>query len=220
MNPQLLALLIFLGILLVLIGISELLYQFFKLKAETSRKFLHVSGGLTCLLLPTFFNSHWWILALTTSAFLLLLSTFIMNMLQSVHKTKRKSIGSVIFPIPVYCCFLAASSLHNNLLFYLPVSLLAISDTSAEIAGTRWGYFTKQFFNGQKTLAGTLAFFGTAILICFCWLWYYDLPVQSIIAGAFVISIFASLAELFTLKGWDNLTIPLIAGVIIWVIIK
>lgn len=220
MNPQLLALLIFLGILLVLIGISELLYRFFKLPAESSRKFLHVSGGLTCLLLPRFFTSHWWVLALTFSAFLLLLITYLMNLLQSVHKTKRNSIGSIIFPIPVYCCFLAADSLHNDLFFYLPVSLLAISDTSAEIAGTRWGHLTKQFFNGQKTLAGTLAFFGTALLICFGWLWYYNLSVQEMIVGTLVISIVASLAELLTLKGWDNLTIPVITGIIIWIFIK
>ncbi len=220
MNPQLLALLIFLGILLLLIGISELIYRVFKLPAETSRKFLHVSGGLTCLLLPRFFTSHWWILALTSSAFLLLFSTYLMNRLHSVHKTRRNSIGSIIFPIPVYFCFLAAETLHNNLFFYLPVSLLAISDTSAEIAGTRWGHLTRQFFNGQKTLAGTLAFFGSALVICFGWLSYYDLPVQKIIMGTLFISIVASLAELVTLKGWDNLTIPVIAGIITCFIIK
>jgi len=219
-NPQLLALFIFLGVLLVLIGISELLYRVFRLPAETSRKFLHVSGGLTCLLLPTFFTSDWWILALTSSAFILLLGTYLMHMLQSVHKTRRNSIGSIIFPIPVYCCFLTAQTLHNNLFFYLPVSLLAISDTSAEIAGTRWGHLTKQFFNGQKTLAGTLAFFGTALLICYGWLEYYDLSRQGIIAGTLVISISASLAELVTLKGWDNLTIPVIATVILWFCLK
>ena len=220
MNPQLLALLIFLGILLVLIGISEFLYRVFKLPAETSRKFLHVSGGLTCLLLPSFFSSHWWILALTSSAFLLLLSTFLMHTLQSVHKTKRNSIGSIIFPIPVYCCFLAAETLHNNLCFYLPISLLAIADTSAEIAGTRWGHLTKQFFNGQKTLAGSTAFFGSALFICLGWLWYYNLPLQDIILGTIAIAIAASLAELVTLKGWDNLTIPIVAGIIIWFFIK
>jgi phytol kinase len=219
-NSQLLALFIFLGILLLLIGISELLYRFFRLPAETSRKFLHVSGGLTCLLLPRFFTSHWWILALTSSAFLLLFITYIMNMLQSVHKTKRNSIGSIIFPIPVYFCFLAADTFHNNLFFYLPVSLLAISDTSAEIAGTRWGHLTKQFFDGQKTLAGTLAFFGTALIICFGWLSYYHLPARSLIVSGLVISITTSLAELVTLKGWDNLTIPVIAGIILWFFIK
>jgi phytol kinase len=190
------------------------------LPAEKSRKFLHVSGGLICLLLPRFFSSHWWVLALTSSAFLLLFATFLMKMLNSVHKTKRNSIGSVIFPIPVYFCFLAADTLHNNLFFYLPVSLLAISDTSAEIAGTRWGHLTKQFFNGQKTLAGTLAFLVAALIICTVWLSYYNLPVKSIIIGTLVISTGAAVTELVTLKGWDNLTIPVLAGILIWFFIK
>jgi len=143
-----------------------------------------------------------------------------MHMLQSVHKTKRNSIGSIIFPIPVYCCFLAAETLHNNLYFYLPVSLLAIADSSAEIAGTRWGHLTKQFFNGQKTLAGSTAFFGSALFICLSWLWYYNLPLQDIILGTIAIAIAASLAELVTLKGWDNLTIPIVSLIIIWLLIK
>src|SRR5688572_23930019 len=98
MNPQLLALFIFLGILLLLIGITEFLYRRFKIPAEVSRKFLHVSGGLICLLLPVFFSSHWWVLMLALLSFLLLLVTYLKDMLHSIHKTKRYSIGSIIFP--------------------------------------------------------------------------------------------------------------------------
>jgi phosphatidate cytidylyltransferase/phytol kinase len=126
MDSQLLALFIFLGILLLLIGITELLYRRFKIPAEASRKFLHVSGGLLCLFLPVFFSSHWWVLTLALLSFLLLLITYLNNMLHSVHKTKRYSIGSIIFPISAYFCFLTADMIDNNLFFFLPVSLLTI----------------------------------------------------------------------------------------------
>jgi phytol kinase len=219
MNSQLLSLFMFLGILLLLIGIAELMHRSFKLPSELSRKFLHVSGGLMCLLLPRFFTSHWWILALSSLSFLLLLFTYLNNMLRSVHKTKRHSIGSVIFPIPVYLCFLSASLLDNSLFFYIPVSLLTISDTAAEISGNRWGHKSKQFFNGQKTLAGTLAFFITALGVCFGWLFCFKFPVQHIVLATLLLSMTTALAEVFTLKGWDNLTVPVIADIILWIFI-
>jgi phytol kinase len=220
MNPQLLYLFMFLGLLILLIGITELLHRFFKLKAETSRKFLHVSGGLLCLPAPRFFDSHWWVLILASLSFILLLVTFLKNMLQSVHKTERKSIGSIIFPIPVYFCFLAAELLQNNLYYYLPISLLTISDTTAEIAGNRWGHLTKRFFKEQKTLAGTIGFFVTALAVCYGWLYCYNFPVMNIVLLTILISIVTSVTELVTLKGWDNLTVPLVANVILWAFLR
>ncbi len=162
-----------------------------------------------CLLFPPIFSSHWWVLALAAVAFVILLITYIKKMLPSVHQTKRFSVGSVLFPMPVYLCFLAAELKGNNLFFYLPVALLAIADTAAEAGGNKWGYLTKKFFNGQKSLAGALSFLTIAIIICVVLFWpLYHLPLQeAILIGTFTVLI-TTVAELVTLHGWDNLSIP------------
>jgi phytol kinase len=209
MNLQLLHLIMFLGCLLFLIGIAEWLHRTRKWKAEHSRKFLHVSGGIMCLLFPYFFNSHWWILALSATSFALLLYTYKKQMLSSVHKTSRKSLGSVLFPIPVYACFLAASIQHNFLLYYLPVCLLTISDTAAEMAGRRWGHTGRSFFNGQKTMAGSLSFFITAVPVSFAWLYFYaEISPAQAITIAVITGAVTAVAEGVTLHGWDNLSVP------------
>jgi phytol kinase len=209
MNAQLFWLFVFLAILPALIGMTVLLHKYLKLPAEQSRKFIHVAGGFVCLLFPSFFTSHWWVLVLTLASFLTLLITYKRKMLPSIHQTKRYSLGSVIFPLPVYACFLMAEINHNNLFFYLPVSLLAISDTAAEIGGTRWGATSKQFFNRQKTLIGSICFFVTAAAVCFGWLHFgYHLPLADTIKIGFTVTFFATVAELVTLHGWDNLTVP------------
>lgn len=216
MSSSFVMLFIFLGLLSALIVITEVLHRVFKLPAEQSRKFLHVSGGLMCLLFPRFFDSHWWVLILAAVSFLLLLITFRRRLLGSIHKTKRKSIGSVLFPLPVYGCFLMADMLQNNLFFYLPVSLLTIADTAAEMAGHKWGHHSKQFFHGQKTLAGSLAFFIIALPVCMGWLYWYDHPMQAIIVNGILISLATAFAELVTLHGWDNLSMPAVANVVLW----
>src|SRR6185503_1240107 len=178
MNDQVIWLAAFLLLLSILILTAELLHKKFHWASEHSRKFLHVSGGMISLLLPLFFHSHWWVLALTSAAFLILFVTYKRKMLSSVHQVKRYTIGSVLFPIPVYVCFLLAELQHDLLLFYLPVSLLAISDTAAEIGGQKWGQSGKKFFNGQKTLTGTICFFITAIMVSYWWLHVgFDRPV-------------------------------------------
>ena len=215
MNSQMLWLLIFLVLLGILISISELLHRKLKVKPEQSRKFLHVSGGLMCLLFPSIFNSHWWLLLLATIAFLLLIITYRRKLLPSVHQTNRYSLGSVLFPIPVYLCFLIAELLENSLFFYIPVSLLAIADTAAETGGNILGHKTKQFFGGQKTLAGTISFFITAIIVCFTWLNVVSLfPFYEALEISLIIAFFTAIAETVTLHGWDNLSVPLVTIVI------
>lgn len=209
MDKQLLWLLAFLAFLGVLIGATVLLHKWLRLTNEQSRKFLHVSGGFLCLLLPSVFQSHWWVLALAMAAFLILLYTFLRKMLPSIHETRRYSIGSVLFPLPVYGCFLAAELNHQDIFFYLPVSLLAISDTAAEFGGAAWGAKTRSFFHGQKSLAGTLCFFFTAILVTAGWLYFRtDGSAMHILLIGGLIVLLATAAELVTLHGWDNLTVP------------
>jgi phytol kinase len=217
MNAQLISLLIFLTIFGALMGIAVLLHRYFKLPAEQSRKFLHVSGGILSIFIPLFFHSHWWVLALTGVAFVILLVTYMRKWLPAVHQINRNSIGSVLFPVPVYLCFLIATLTQNNLYFWLPISLLAISDTAAEIGGQLWGAKTRQFFNGQKTMAGTLSFAVTALLVNTGWLYFgFHLPVRDVLLLTVLITLFSAGAELVTLHGWDNLTVPAIAALIIY----
>jgi phytol kinase len=137
-------------------------------------------------------------------------------MLPAVHATKRYSLGSVLFPFPVYGCFLIAELNHSDLFFYLPISLLAISDTAAEIGGNKWGAKSKQFFNGQKTLAGTICFFITAILVSFGWLYFgFHLQLADALKITIIVAALSAISELVTLHGWDNITVPMVTVLIL-----
>jgi phytol kinase len=209
MNQQTMYAIIFLGIFLLLVGISHLLYRWLNVSSENSRKFLHVSGGFLALCSPLFFTSHWWILILCTLAFLLLFITYIRHWLPAVHQTNRKSIGSVVYPIPVYICFLAATYKSNNLLFYLPVSLLTVSDTMAELGGKRWGAHSKKLMKKQKTIAGSISFAVSALILSIVWAGVVDIPLQQVALLSLSITLIATTAEMISTRGWDNITVPL-----------
>jgi phytol kinase len=200
---------IFLGIFLLLVVISHWLYRFLNVSSETSRKFLHVSGGLLALFAPLFFFTHWPVLILCISAFILLLFTYARHQLAAVHQTNRKSIGSVVFPIPIYICFLIATYSHDPLLFYLPISYLTISDTVAEWAGRKWEHRSVKLMEGQKTIAGSTGFALSSFVIAIIWGLIFKLSAEQILLISIVTSLVATITELISTKGFDNLTVPI-----------
>jgi phytol kinase len=210
MSNQLLSALIFLGIFGLLIVFTQILHKVFNVKSEVSRKFIHITGGILSLFFFHFFKSHWWVLLLCCIAFLILVITYIKKLLPGIHKTNRLSFGSIFFPIPVYICFLAAINLQNNTLFYLPISVLTISDPAAEWGGKRWGRYSRSFFHEQKTLAGSLCFAVSSFFISLIWLEViFKVPFIKCLLISVSISIIVTAIELISLRGFDNLAIPL-----------
>ena len=209
MRQQTIYAMIFLGIFLLLVLVAHVLYKIFGVSTETSRKFLHVSGGFLALSSPLFFTSHWWVLMLCSLAFLLLLFTYIRHWLPSIHQTRRKSIGSVIYPIPIYLCFLIASQKNNTLLFYLPISLLTISDTIAELGGRRWGKASGNLMNSQKTVAGSISFAISALVISIAWQMKSNDSLMQITIISLTITVIATVTEMVSTRGLDNITVPL-----------
>jgi phytol kinase len=220
MSSDLLATIILLLIFLILIVITNYLYGRYKWTSEKSRKFIHVSGGVLGLFGVRFIKSHWWVLALCSIAFIILLITFLKKSMPSVHETKRVSYGSLLFPIPIYLCFFVSKHWNNALFFYLPISLLSFSDTLAEWGGNKWGDHSLSFFHQQKTLAGSFCFAISSLIICFILLFCLThLPLALVIEYSFLLTLLTTLAELLTLKGFDNLTVPLSAAFILYLIL-
>jgi phytol kinase len=216
MSSALYLALLFIGIFGLLIIFTQLLHQTFKVDSEASRRFLHISGGILSLFFYRFFQSHWWVLLLCLIAFLVLLSTYIYRMLPGIHKTTRLSFGSILFPIPVYLCFLAAIKLHNSGLFYLPTCILTICDPIAEWGGKKWGHKSISFFSKQKTLAGSMCFAASLFLISL--IWFCVLSSNSLtkaLSISLVLAIVVTLVELISLRGLDNLSIPISALVLL-----
>lgn len=218
MEHQMIRLSIFLGIFLLLTGLTHALHHFGKIPSETTRKFLHVTGGLLALFLPLFFDSHWLVLVMCFLALLLLLVTYIGQWLPAVHKTSRKSFGSVLFPIPVYICFLVATTSGDFILFYLPISFLTVSDTVAEWSGQRWGKSSGLVMNGQKSVAGSLGFAICSLILALAWCFYFKIPSAHLLITVLIVTAISTLAELVSTKGWDNLSVPMSALVTLYLL--
>jgi CDP-diglyceride synthetase len=198
-------------IFLFLFAMAEFMYHSLRSKVEVSRKWVHVSSGLCCLSFPFFITNHWIVLLLCSSFILLLLASKRFHKLQSIHKIDRKSYGSLLFPVAVYCSFLSFQYFNSEyLFFYLPIVILGICDPMAALLGKKWPFGKYKIGNDYKTVVGSTAFFVSCFLILMLSLPVF-MPVKSIsviLSYSFIISLSTTFVEAFSKNGIDNVTIP------------
>ena len=194
---------------LALFASAEILYHKLNIQAEITRKYVHVITGLLTLLFPPLLSNHWYVLLLSGSFLIILIASLQFNFLPSINAVKRVTRGSLLYPFIVYGCFLVYTEYGHLMLYYIPILILAICDPIAALVGKKWpiGHYTT--FGYTKTLSGSLGFLLMAILI--------SLAIMIGIEGvSFKIAIITSVsvglitvfAEAITHRGYDNLTIP------------
>jgi phytol kinase len=212
-NTVVLAFVYLLGIGILLI-FNELNYRRLKVKGEITRKFAHFTATLATVPFPYIFTSHWYVLILAAIFFVVLFATQYGKQLKSIHDIERKSVGSYLLPFSIYITFLISCLLNNKFVYILPMLILAVCDPMAAILGmsTKKNNGKIKLFGLKttKTVIGSCAFLVTSFIISLIALYFhrgvFDLKTFWL---AITVSLAGTLAELFSWRGSDNLSIPI-----------
>ena len=218
MNSDIFNFLLFGCIFILILGLVELTYRKFSLPEEFSRKIIHIVSGTTASFFIYIFEYQ---LTAVVMAFLFVLVVSFgkkYGFLRSIHNVRRESIGVLIFPVSICLIFLLTWNLKlPRYAYFVTVLILGISDPMASLGGyinlkmngnTKWMISTRPF--KTKTWPGSILFFITSlIIILVSFFRLTDYEPHFIVLASFVISFAATLAEMFSYKGWDNLTAPL-----------
>jgi len=196
------------GFFLTLFTAAELLYRFAKINVEYTRKLVHIGTGLLTMLFPIMFSHYIWVVGICASFFILLSFSLKFGFLPSINAIERESYGSLSYPIIVILAFVfyyfKKSGLSQDYFyFYIPVLTMALADPTAAFFGKKVPVGKYTIGKEQKTLAGSSAFFIVAGLVTFLLL-----PTNNLLF-LLLIPFAATLAEAFSTKGMDNLTIPI-----------
>jgi dolichol kinase len=200
------------GLFLSLFGIAEILYHKLKIKADDTRKIVHIGTGLLTILFPLMLGNHWFVLLLCVSFALILFLSLKFNLLPSINAIDRISYGSLWYPVAVYTCYLAYNYFHNNLLFfYLPVLTMAICDPVAAFFGKRWPYGKFHIKQDTKTVMGSAAFFFASVILTIVLFYLFssgNFRISNTLLIALLIAAATTVTEALSTKGLDNITIP------------
>ncbi len=206
---------------LVLFALAEFLYHVIQLPAEFTRKLVHLFTGFLTLLFPVLLSHHLWVLLLCASFALILWISLRYEWIPSINKIERKSYGSLAYPASVYACFLVYVWMGYAIeFFYVPILLLAVCDPLAAWVGKKWPQGVFYVAGGQKTWSGTFGFFSSAMLLLM--IIFTLIPQQGSglekIFWSVLIALPTALAEAYVGKGYDNVSIPVVSTLMLWIV--
>ena len=214
MTNQIALTFIFLVALILLLIFTEMIYRRLRVKGEITRKFAHFTGTLSTIIFPYIFEDHWYVLFLAVIFFLILYFSRNGLQLKSIHDIERISIGSYLLPVSIYLTFFIAFKLGENLFFILPILILAICDPVAGILGLEVHQYNHKIKllgrEFKKTWLGSGSFFVSSFIISIIAIYFnrmvFDVKTFWLALG---IAVIATLAELISWRGSDNLFIPM-----------
>ncbi|MDG2246604.1 MAG: hypothetical protein P8L71_09630 [Flavobacteriales bacterium] len=194
----------------LLFGLGEFLHHYKRVGAESTRRLVHAGSGVMALSFPLLFKSHWSVLVLSLGFFILLLiSQRWKYLMRSINGVKRKTAGSLLFPMVIYGCFALAQLKGNDLFFYLPILILSIADPTASWLGMKlkWGKYS--VFGNDKTIIGSTGFIVVSFVITVLLLVFQPgISREEILIIAGLVAIGSCISEALANKGFDNLLIP------------
>jgi len=190
----------------------EVLTRKDSLKAETSRKLVHVSGGFGALLFPFFIESWHTVAALTSFFIVTLYVGERKNILTCLTNVGRKSIGAIIFPVAILLLFIVANG--NTALYVSSLLVLTLADTGAALVGTNYGKI--RYHTGKeemKSVEGSVTFWMIGFLaVHIPLLLLSDIPRETTVLVGILMATLLSYIEAISVRGTDNLFVPIATG--------
>ncbi|MDY0210702.1 MAG: hypothetical protein RBQ91_04760 [Acholeplasma sp.] len=208
----------------IMIGISTLLQKKGLLKDEGARKFIHI-GVSNWWILAMFTFENVWVAMIAPITFILLnYYSYKTNLIKSMERSGNGNLGTVYFPVALLVLVLVGYGIKSDLArFDIPllviaggVGILALGygDGLAAVIGTKYG---KRTLIHSKSLEGSLTMFiATFVVVLLMSLLHLNLWV-ALLSGV-VIGVIATTIELFTPKGLDNLSVPLLTSLFYYLI--
>lgn len=200
------ALLIYSAIYLALFSCTDWLYHRLKVPGEMTRKIVHCSTGFIALTFPHYLEHLWQVGVLCGSFLGLLYLSERQGWFPSITAVGRRSCGSWLFALAVLLCFFTYDR-YGLLYYYLPLLVLTVADPVAALVGQRFHFFPIRVLGYRKTIGGALAFLTVTVGTLAIYHFAYQ-PIGTY-SAMLAIALVATVAELLSGRGWDNLTIPL-----------
>lgn len=199
---------------------SEILARKSIIEKTTARKLIHISVGQVIFFLPLFENK----LIAAGVPFIFTFGNLLLSPLSPIKKMRLKTFqaghtfGTVLYPLALsVVTYLFFDKPFLVMICFFPV---VFGDGLAAVVGPRMssGYFT--LWSGNKTIGGTITVFFASLLSITLGGYILSLYTPFILRLSYfgyisIISLVATIVELVSLKGMDNLFIPILSSILV-----
>jgi len=207
------------SIISIFLLIAEIGVKYYNFPFIYTRKIIHIITGLIVCITSYFLYSNFPIIIFATLYIFIDLWALKKGKFRSIHPDSR-SYGTIFYAISVI--ILVILFWHDNKpLFIITNLIMIVPDALAAIIGDR---YAKSYFvpvEEKKSLPGALTMFILTILIVFSSLaYFYDNSLEINIIIALFIGSIATISELLSIRGSDNLSVPLFSGLFLYAMLS
>ncbi len=192
------------------IGIAEFLRYRFHGSPEITRKLVHILTGILIYFAPQVFYSGIPAILLAVTFICVNFVAVQFDLLKGIHGTNRHSYGTVYYPLSFLALVLLFWDSAPHIIS-ISILVLAVGDASAAIVGENLRHpHIFYLTSDKKSFEGSAVMFVSTFLIVFSSLKYSNISTTyDPIILAVVTSIFATVFEAISSRGFDNYTVPL-----------
>ena len=203
----------FIGIVVsyIYIAIIIVLAKFFeKFGKEASRKFIHIMlGNWWCIAM--YFFSNVWSAAFVPATFVIInylsYKKDIIKVMERDEESKD-GLGTVYYAISLLILSIVTFGiLKRPDLGLIPIIVMAYGDGLAAVIGKKIKSKKYNIGNTQKSIAGSLTMFIVSMIAISIYLIYIGSGLW--LAKTIIISIVITIVEAISVKGMDNITVPI-----------
>jgi len=196
----------------VILGIATPLVKFNIIPAAIGRKIVHVGVSNWWILAMFFFTDPWWPAIGAVTFIVINYVSYKKRLFRAMEDAvQKKNLGTVYFAVTLLILsILCFGGYYPPYVGAIGVLVMGYGDGFAAIAGTLQGKDSFTIMGNNKTTGGTIAMFLVSFAVIFIILTIY--APQSRFTASLVIASIATLCELFTPFGLDNITVPVISS--------
>jgi len=197
----------------VVIGAADRVARKAPLGPEGARKLVHITAGLLAIPLPWVLRSDVSMAVLAAGGLAGLVGCRRLGLLRSVETVERSSAGDLFFPIGIALLFMVGRD--DPTLYLIGLSYLVASDAAAALVGRRYGRSPYAVEREQKSVEGSVTFFVVSFLAAHLILLLgTGTPRVTSVLVATQLALLATCFEAISLRGNDNVLVPLVTCLI------
>ena len=193
-------------IFLVIIGAKF----FERLGEEASRKFIHIMLGNWWIIAMIFFDNVIWAAFVPATFVIINYVSYKKNIISVMERqdNEEEGLGTVYYALTLFILsVITFGFLGKPEIGLAPVLVMAYADGLAAIFGKKIKSKKIKIGKTEKSIAGSITMFIVSFIIIAAFLCYKGMAMWPIYA--LIMSAFATIIELISVKGLDNITVPM-----------
>ena len=204
----------------LIIGISTVLQKAKLVGDEGARKFIHIGVSNWWILAMIVFEGEmaiWFAIVPPITFILLNYYSYKTNLIKSMERSGNGNLGTVYFPISLLILVILTFGVINKPeVGAVGILVLGYGDGLAAVVGKAFG---KHKLVDNKSLEGSLTMVVVSFVVVTLILNLSGYTILTALWVAVVVSIISTVIELYTPKGLDNLTVPLLSSLLIYLLL-